>query len=93
MTSFLVDSLARKEYDLLIADLTMNTERVDKIDFTVPFKTADVSIIYRRTSQLSSDYLAVFQPLSATSWLAILGAMTLGSTIFSKLSSSILIVP
>ena len=89
LTYSLVDSLARKEFDLLIADLTMNTERVDKIDFTVPFQTADIIIIYRRSSQLNSDYLAVFQPLSAASWLAIFGAMTLGS-IFSKLSSSIL---
>ena len=74
----LVDSLAKKEYDLLMADLTMNNERVDKIDFTVPFQTANVIIIYRRSSQLNSDYLAVFQPLSVASWLAIFGAMALG---------------
>ena len=61
-----------------MADLTMNHERVDKIDFTVPFQTADVIIIYRRSSQLNSDYLAVFQPLSVASWLAIVGAMALG---------------
>ena len=74
----LVDKLARKEYDLLMADLTMYQDRVNKIDFTVPFRTVNLFIIYRRSPQLNSDYLAVFQPLSGSAWMAIFGAMTLG---------------
>ena len=82
-----VDSLARKEYDLLVADLTMTHERVDKIDFTVPFRTSNIIIIFKRSSLLDSDYLAVFQPLSLKSWLAIFGAMISGEKLLIKISA------
>ncbi|KAH7950553.1 hypothetical protein HPB51_028414 [Rhipicephalus microplus] len=61
------------EADLAIGDLTITSEREQSVDFTMPFMTLGVSILYKKTDQKRS-LLFFLSPLSGDVWLCVAGA-------------------
>ena len=46
----LVHKLEQKEIDLVVADLTLNEERANVIDFSTPFMNLGIVILYKQES-------------------------------------------
>ncbi|KAL3230276.1 hypothetical protein MRX96_048497 [Rhipicephalus microplus] len=65
--------LVDMEADLAIGDLTITSEREQSVDFTMPFMTLGVSILYKKTDQKRS-LLFFLSPLSGDVWLCVAGA-------------------
>ncbi|KAH8022427.1 hypothetical protein HPB51_024421 [Rhipicephalus microplus] len=58
------------EADLTIGDLTITSEREQSVDFTMPFMTLGVGILYKKTNQ--KRFLLFFlSPLSGDVWLCV----------------------
>ncbi|XP_075750699.1 glutamate receptor ionotropic, kainate 2-like [Rhipicephalus microplus] len=72
--------LVDMEADLPIGDLTITSEREQSVDFTMPFMTLGVSILYKKTDQKRS-LLFFLSPLSGDVWLCVAGACVAGSVI------------
>ncbi|XP_075739149.1 uncharacterized protein LOC142784609 [Rhipicephalus microplus] len=68
------------EADLAIGDLTITSEREQSVDFTMPFMTLGVSILYKKTEQRRS-LLFFLSPLSGDVWLCVAGACVAVSVI------------
>ncbi|KAH7958010.1 hypothetical protein HPB51_028003 [Rhipicephalus microplus] len=72
--------LVDMEADLAIGDLTITSEREQSVDFTMPFMTLGVSILYKKTDQ--KRFLLFFlSPLSGDVWLCVAGACVAVSVI------------
>ncbi|XP_075739152.1 glutamate receptor ionotropic, kainate 1-like, partial [Rhipicephalus microplus] len=69
-----------QEADLAIGDLTITSEREQSVDFTMPFMTLGVSILYKKTDQKRS-LLFFLSPLSGDVWLCVAGACVAVSVI------------
>ncbi|KAK8759778.1 hypothetical protein V5799_028955 [Amblyomma americanum] len=65
--------LLDREADLAIGDLTITHAREEAVDFTMPFMTLGVSILYRKPQQELS-LLFFLSPLSPNLWLCVAGA-------------------
>ena len=52
MYNTLVDRLEDKEIDMVVADLTYNKERAERIDFSSPFMNLGIGIIYKQENEL-----------------------------------------
>ncbi|XP_065285154.1 glutamate receptor ionotropic, kainate 2-like [Dermacentor albipictus] len=65
--------LVDKEADLAVGDLTITSEREKAVDFTMPFMTLGVSILYKKTEQKRS-LLFFLSPLSPDVWLCVAAA-------------------
>ncbi|KAL3241983.1 hypothetical protein MRX96_047831, partial [Rhipicephalus microplus] len=72
--------LVDMEADLAIGDLTITSEREQSVDFTMPFMTLGVSILYKKTDQKRS-LLFFLSPLSGVVWLCVAGACVAVSVI------------
>ncbi|KAH7938640.1 hypothetical protein HPB51_028841 [Rhipicephalus microplus] len=72
--------LVDMEADLAIGDLTITSEHEQSVDFTMPFMTLGVSILYKKTDQ--KRFLLFFlSPLSGDVWLCVAGACVAVSVI------------
>ncbi|KAH7950707.1 hypothetical protein HPB51_028259 [Rhipicephalus microplus] len=68
------------EADLAIGDLTITSERERSVDFTMPFMTLGVGILYKKTDQ--KRFLLFFlSPLSGDVWFCVAGACVAVSVI------------
>ncbi|XP_075739290.1 glutamate receptor ionotropic, kainate 2-like [Rhipicephalus microplus] len=72
--------LVDMEADLAIGDLTITSEREQSVDFTMPFMTLGVSILYKKTDQKRS-LLFFLSPLSGDVWFCVAGACVTVSVI------------
>ncbi|KAH7936800.1 hypothetical protein HPB49_004817 [Dermacentor silvarum] len=72
--------LIDKEADLAIGDLTITSQREQAVDFTMPFMTLGVSILYKNTEQKRS-LLFFLSPLSSDVWLCVAAACILVSVV------------
>ncbi|XP_075739271.1 glutamate receptor ionotropic, kainate 2-like [Rhipicephalus microplus] len=72
--------LVDMEADLAIGDLTITSEREQSVDFTMPFMTLGVSILYKKTDHKRS-LLFFLSPLSGDMWLSVAGACVAVSVI------------
>ncbi|XP_075739177.1 glutamate receptor ionotropic, kainate 2-like [Rhipicephalus microplus] len=77
--------LVDMEADLAIGDLTITSEREQSVDFTIPFMTLGVSILYKKTDQKRS-LLFFLSPLSGDVWLCVAGACVAVSAILCCVS-------
>ncbi|KAG5882514.1 hypothetical protein JTB14_033315 [Gonioctena quinquepunctata] len=57
--------------DLAISDLTITQDRVDPVEFTQPFMSTGISILYHKPNERPPDFLYFAQPFSATVWQAL----------------------
>ena len=67
----LVQGLVDGDYDVVMGDLTINSKRLELIDFSIPIQMADLIIMKRKSSKLDADMFAIIQPYSANVWIAI----------------------
>ncbi|KAL1442623.1 hypothetical protein MTO96_030696 [Rhipicephalus appendiculatus] len=72
--------LVDMEADLAIGDLTITSEREQAVDFTMPFMTLGVSILYKKADQKRS-LLFFLSPLSGDVWLCVAAACVVVSVI------------
>ena len=70
----LVQKLEQNEIDLVVADLTLNEERANVIDFSTPFMNLGIGIIFKQESERKTDYFSFLAPFSTTIWIYILSA-------------------
>ena len=82
----LVQDLVDNKTDILIADLTISQERLEKIDFSMPFMTAGVTIIMRKPSISDRAPFSFLKPFSLSIWLYILAAYVVVSCLLAAVS-------
>ena len=68
---YLVQGLVDGDYDVVVGDLTIDSKRLELIDFSIPIQMADLIIMKRQSSTLDADMFAIIQPFSANVWIAI----------------------
>ena len=78
-----VDQLARGEFDILMADITITKDRIQKIDFSIPFESYGIVIIMKKSSSLENHIFVFMNPLSSDVWMAIGGSLILVVAILS----------
>ena len=69
-----MQGLVNGDYDVVMGDLTIDSERLDVIDFSIPIQMADLVIMKKQSSSLDADMFAIAQPFSLHVWIAILGS-------------------
>lgn len=69
-----IGEIVRGEADLGVAGLTINSQREDAVDFTVPFMTVGISIMIARPEKARPGVLSFMGPLSSNVWLCIIFA-------------------
>ncbi|GLV43978.1 Kainate-type ionotropic glutamate receptor subunit 1D [Carabus blaptoides fortunei] len=65
----LIKQLLIHKADLAICDLTITHDRRKVVDFTMPFMTLGVSIVYRKPIKQDPDLFSFTSPLSTDVWL------------------------
>ncbi|XP_055683998.1 glutamate receptor ionotropic, kainate 2-like [Lutzomyia longipalpis] len=65
----LVKQLLERKADLAICDLTITYERRTAVDFTMPFMTLGVSILYAKPIKQPPDLFSFLSPLSLDVWI------------------------
>ncbi|KAH8020295.1 hypothetical protein HPB51_000106 [Rhipicephalus microplus] len=69
----MVRELIDREADLAVGDLTITSSREEAVDFTLPFMTLGVSILFRK-NQEEHSLLFFLSPLSFDVWLCVAAA-------------------
>ena len=67
--------------DLAIADLSITYEREKAVDFSNPFMSLGVSILYRKPQKQAPELFSFMHPLSLDVWIYILFAYLLVSVL------------
>ncbi|CAH0553023.1 unnamed protein product [Brassicogethes aeneus] len=65
----LIRQLLDRKADLAVCDLTITYERRKAVDFTMPFMTLGISILYAKTVKEPQELLSFTNPLSLDVWL------------------------
>lgn len=65
----LVKHLLDRKADLAIADLTMTYERKTAVDFTMPFMSLGIGILYTKPPEKPTDLFKFLQPFTIDVWL------------------------
>ena len=82
----LVQDVVDNKTDIIVADLTISEERLEKIDFSMPFMTAGVTIIMRKPSISDPAPFSFLKPFSISIWLYILAAYVVVSCLLAAVS-------
>ncbi|CAF1322820.1 unnamed protein product, partial [Didymodactylos carnosus] len=69
----LVFGINEKLYDIIISDVTITTNRLQKVDFSIPIHENSVRVVVRQSQSSYSDLFSYLKPFSLKLWLAILG--------------------
>lgn len=64
----MVGELMRGEADIAIVDLTITKKREEAVDFTLPFMTTGVSILYTKPT-VESSLFGFLSPFTMTVWM------------------------
>ncbi|XP_056641962.1 glutamate receptor ionotropic, kainate 2-like isoform X1 [Diorhabda sublineata] len=72
-TGLIGDILSKKAH-LAIADLTITQEREEVVDFSFPFMTLGISVLYRTPNYGETETFAVLNPFSHSVWMSIVYA-------------------
>ena len=67
----MVQGLADGDYDVVMGDLTIDSKRLELIDFSIPIQIVDFIIMKSQSSTLDSNIFTIIQPFSANVWIAI----------------------
>ncbi|GJQ74578.1 hypothetical protein Trydic_g21439 [Trypoxylus dichotomus] len=65
----LIKEIIDRKAQLAICDLTITYERGRAVDFSMPFMTLGISILYSKTAKKPQDLLSFMQPLSLDVWM------------------------
>lgn len=72
LSVFLSPSLSLQKADLAVAPLTITHVREKAIDFSKPFMTLGVSILYRKPNGTNPSVFSFLNPLSPDIWMYVL---------------------
>uniref|UniRef100_A0A5K3F9E2 Glutamate receptor n=1 Tax=Mesocestoides corti TaxID=53468 RepID=A0A5K3F9E2_MESCO len=67
----MVGELLRKEADIVVAPLTITSDRERVVDFTTPFMEFGLSVMYQKIDRPHPDPLSFMEPLSTEIWMCI----------------------
>ncbi|XP_018324825.1 glutamate receptor ionotropic, kainate 2-like [Agrilus planipennis] len=87
----MIGEVLSKSADLAIVDLTITAERVEAVDFTSPFMTLGVSILYRKPTKAPPSFFSFASPFGNDVWITLSGAylcVSLALFITGRLSPS-----
>ena len=87
-SKMLLEAVKQQKADIAIADITITKERQLEVDFTMPFLTLGVAILYSKSSAQSKDLFSFMQPFHMKVWL-LLGTAILGVSLFMYIISRI----
>lgn len=59
---------------MAITDLTINYEREQAVDFTMPFMNLGISIIYKKPQKMAPSLFSFMAPLSIEVWIYMITA-------------------
>lgn len=65
--------------DLAICDLTITSDRESAVDFTMPFMTLGISILFEKPKKQDPKLFSFMQPFSKEVWLCLIGCFLLVS--------------
>lgn len=85
----MVRELLDRQADLAIVDLTITKERQSAVDFTHPFMTLGIAIMYKRPKMEEAEMYSFLMPFSKEVWLSMWSAylgMSLAIWLVSRLS-------
>lgn len=78
----MIGEVLRGEADIAVADLTINSYREQAVDFTYPFMSTGISIIYKKPTTKETSLWSFLSPFSTVVWMCLLGAIVGISLIF-----------
>ena len=70
----MIGEVQRDEADIAIADLTINSNRELAVDFTYPFMSTGISIIYKQPTTKETSLWSFLSPFSALVWIYLMSA-------------------
>lgn len=65
----MVRELLEQRADLAIGDLTITYEREQSVDFTMPFMSLGISILFRKPVKQPPNLFSFLSPLSLDVWI------------------------
>ena len=71
-------SVSRGEYDMLTGDITITSERVKIVDFSIPIQSANVILFMNKEKNKEIQVFSFLQPLSNSVWIAIFISLCIG---------------
>lgn len=77
MWSGMIGKLMDGSADLAICDLTITAERENAIDFTMPFMTLGISILYEKAKKEDPKLFSFLDPFSTGVWGCLFGSFFL----------------
>lgn len=87
-SSILLEEVKQQKSDIAIADITITKERQSEVDFTMPFLSLGVAILYSKSSAQTKDLFSFMQPFHMKVWL-LLGTAILGVSLMMFIISRI----
>lgn len=73
--SGMIGEVLRGEADIAVADLTINSYREQAVDFTYPFMSTGISIIYKKPITKETSLWSFLSPFSTIVWICLLLAI------------------
>jgi ionotropic kainate glutamate receptor 2 len=70
----MVGEVMRGEADIAVADLTINSDREEAVDFTYPFMSTGITILYKKPMTKETSLWSFLSPFSTIVWIYMLGA-------------------
>ena len=67
----MVGEILRDEADMVIAPLTIKSDRASVLDFTTPFLTTGLTILYKKPKKDPPRLFSFMNPFSSNLWLCI----------------------
>lgn len=70
----MLGKIINNEADLAITDLTITEQREKDVDFTLPFMSFGISILFRKASKAEGSLMSFLSPLDNQVWLCLIAA-------------------
>ncbi|XP_042233937.1 glutamate receptor ionotropic, kainate 2-like isoform X3 [Homarus americanus] len=70
----MIKELLEQRADMAITDLTINYEREQAVDFTMPFMNMGISILYKKPQKMAPSLFSFLSPLSLEVWMYMITA-------------------
>lgn len=77
----MIGELRRDEADIAVADLTITSSREKAVDFTYPFMSTGISILYAKPKTKETSLWTFLDPFSTTVWNYLFGAFVIVSLV------------
>lgn len=78
----MIGELLREEADIAIVDLTITRKREKVVDFTLPFMTTGVSILFTKPMKAESSLFGFLSPFTISVWFCLVLVTALISIVF-----------